>query len=397
MKNTNYIKYCSNCIIPETRPNTEIDSSGLCTGCKYYIYRSKIDWTQRHDELIKIIDVYKSKFKNNYDCIVPSSGGKDSTYQVLKVLELGLKPLVVTIMPDMLTPIGRKNIDNIKNFGVDCIEFSTNKILRKKINKFTLETVGDLTWAEEVSISCETVRIANKMKIPLVVWGENSENENGGPEKNSDFFDNIVQAHNHEWFEEFGGTNGLRSSDLLSIWSDDGITEADLLPYTFPSKKELLESNVHGIFLGYYIPWDGHKNAETAKNNGLIVYDKAVEGNIVDYENLDNYQMRIHDYFKFLKYGYDRVSDWSSLGIRRGRLNRDKAIELSREVGGKYPKTYLGKNIKEILGYIDINEDEFQNICEKFTNKKIFKKNSDGTLLYDNSGDLIKINYDNPK
>ena len=215
--------------------------------------------------------------------------------------------------------------------------------------------------------------------------------------KTQTFLMNIVQAHNHEWFEEFGGTNGLRSSDLLSIWSDEGITEADLLPYTFPSKKELLESNVHGIFLGYYIPWDGKKNSETAINNGLTVYDKAVEGNIVEYENLDNYQMRIHDYFKFLKYGYDRVSDWGSLAIRRGRLNRDKVIELSREVGGKYPKTYLGKNIKEILEYINISEDEFKNICEKFTNKKIFKKNSDGTLLYDNSGDLIKINYDNPK
>ena len=86
--------------------------------------------------------------------------------------------------------------------------------------------------------------------------------------------------------------------------------------------------------------------------------------------------MRIHDYFKFLKYGYDRVSDWGSLAIRRGRITREKAIESSREIGGKYPKDYLGKNIKDILKYIDMDED-------------------DGTLLYDNNGNLIKINYDN--
>ena len=395
MKNANYIKYCKNCVIPETRPNTEIDSSGFCTGCKFYFYREKINWKQRNHELIKIIETYKSKFKNNYDCVVPSSGGKDSTYQVLKVLELGLKPLIVTIIPDMLTPLGRKNIDNIKNFGVDYIEFTSNKLLRKKINKFTLETVGDLTWAEEVSISCATVRIASRMKIPLIIWGENSENENGGPEKNADFFDDIIQKHDQEWFEEFGGTNGLRSSDLLNIWENEGITQTDLLPYTFPSKDELSESNIHGIFLGHYIPWDGEANAKIAKKNGFTFYDKVVEGNIVEYENLDNYQMRIHDYFKFLKYGYDRVSDWGSLAIRRGRITREKAIEFSREIGGKYPKDYLGKNIKDILKYIDVDENEFKIICEKFTNKKLFKKNSDGTLLYDNNGNLIKINYDN--
>jgi len=105
--------------------------------------------------------------------------------------------------------------------------------------------------------------------------------------------------------------------------------------------------------------------------------------------------MRIHDYFKFLKYGYDRVSDWSSLQIRRGRLSREEAITLSREHGGKYPKEYLGKSLKEILNYIDMSQDEFDQLCFKFTNKKIFEKNTDGSLKFDNSGNLIKINYDN--
>ena len=105
--------------------------------------------------------------------------------------------------------------------------------------------------------------------------------------------------------------------------------------------------------------------------------------------------MRIHDYFKFLKYGYDRVSDWSSLQIRRGRLSRQDALILSKEKGGKYPQEYLGKNIKEILNYIDMSQNEFDEICYKFTNKKIFQKNTDGTLKLDNSGNLIKLNYDN--
>ena len=142
MINGSFIKYCKKCIIPEIRPHTEIGEDGICSGCKYFEQRNKIDWNRRKIELEKIFDNFKSS--KNYDCIIPSSGGKDSTYQTLKVLEFGLKPLIVTVTTDMLTPIGRKNIENLKNKGVDYIEFTPNPVLRKKINKFTLETVGDL-------------------------------------------------------------------------------------------------------------------------------------------------------------------------------------------------------------------------------------------------------------
>ena len=112
------IKYCKNCIIPET-DKFEIGKDGLCSGCRYYIYRDKIDWQGRENDFFKIIESYKGNKKSNYDCIIPASGGKDSTYQVLKVLDLGLKPLVITISTDWLTDIGRYNIENIKSFGVD--------------------------------------------------------------------------------------------------------------------------------------------------------------------------------------------------------------------------------------------------------------------------------------
>ena len=386
------IRYCKKCIIPETRPHTEIAQDGICSGCKYFEQRKNIDWAKRKAELIKILNNYKSK--NNYDCIIPSSGGKDSTYQTLKILELGLKPLVVTVSTDMLTPLGRKNIDNLKNKGVDYIEFTPNPILRKKINKLTLETVGDLTWTEEVAVSSTVTRLSVKLGIPMIVWGENPENENGGPEENADFFENLIQRHDDAWFETFR-TNGFKSSDILDIWKFDGVGEIDLQPYTFPSKEEIQKNKTIGIFLGHYIPWDGHENASFSIKHGLTTYHKWVEGSIVNYENLDNYQMRIHDYFKFLKYGYDRVSDWSSLAIRRGRMKREEAIELSRTVAGKYPEDYLGKKLSEILDYIGITKNEFDKICNKFTNKKIFKKKDTGDFQLDNKGNLIKFNYDN--
>jgi N-acetyl sugar amidotransferase len=394
MNTSKNITYCKKCVIPETRPHTEIDENGVCSACKYFDDRENVNWGKRKEELLKIFAKFKRK-DNFYDCIVPSSGGKDSTYQALKVRELGMNPLVLTIETDMLTPLGRKNRDNLKQLGFDYLEYTPNADFRKKINKFSLETIGDISWAEELTVHCSVPRFAIKMNIPLIIWGENSENENGGPEENSDAIDGIVQMHHDDWFEEFGCHGGLRSTDILNYWSNENVTEIDLLPYTFPSKEELESVGYFGVFLGHYIPWDGHSNAEFAKKNGFTTYHKWVEGSIVDYENLDNYQMRIHDYFKFLKYGYDRVSDWASLAIRRNRYTREEAVLLTKDYGGKYPSSYLGKSLTEILEYIDMTEEEFKIVCEKFTNKKIFKKNPDGSLFYDNKGNLIKNNHDN--
>lgn len=159
--------------------------------------------------------------------------------------------------------------------------------------------------------------------------GENSQNENGGPAhmRNSNILD-------RKWLEEFGGLLGLRTGDIKEMLS---LNDKDLQPYTYPTEEEL-KNNITGIFLGYYLPWDGHKNAQIAIENGFTPYSKQVEGNLNNYENLDNLQMRIHDYFKYLKYGYDRVTDWCCWHIRRGRMTREESVIVCQNYGGKYPK-----------------------------------------------------------
>ena len=44
-----------------------------------------------------------------------------------------------------------------------------------------------------------------------------------------------IATHNHRWMEEFGGTLGLRASDILFDLKKDGVTEKDIIPYTYPS------------------------------------------------------------------------------------------------------------------------------------------------------------------
>lgn len=371
--------------MPETKPDLEILSDGECDACKSFKNRKKVDWEKRKEELKILLNKFKTS--NYYDCIIPCSGGKDSTYQTLKILEFGLKPLCVVATTDMLSDIGRKNIENLKKLGVDCIEYSCNPVIRKKINLFTLETIGDISWAEHITIFTIPVKIAINLKIPLIVWGENSQNENGGPAhmRNSNILD-------RKWLEEFGGLLGLRTGDIKEMLS---LNDKDLQPYTYPTEEELKKNNITGIFLGYYLPWDGHKNAQIAIENGFTPYSKQVEGNLNNYENLDNLQMRIHDYFKYLKYGYDRVTDWCCWHIRRGRMTREESVIVCQNYGGKYPKSYLGISLNQILKEINCSEENFLNICKKFVNTKIFKCNNQGKPIFDRDNNLTKINYDN--
>ena len=152
---------------------------------------------------------------------------------------------------------------------------------------------------------------------------------------------------------------------------------------------------VTGLFLGHYIPWDGLSNALLAQAHGFETWPTMVEGSLVNYENLDNEQMRIHDYFKYLKYGYGRATDWACWHIRRGRMSREDGIELVRKHDGKFPWKYLGVPIEDILNDISMSLEEFQDICDKFTNRKLFVSDRKGNLVREADGSLVKINYDN--
>ena len=381
------ITYCTVCFLPSTKPDLHFDDGGVCAACNAYTDRKAIDWESRADEFNEIIANIRLRNKSGWDCIVPVSGGKDSTAQVLKVLELGLKPLCVTSATCDLSEIGRKNIENIKQLGVDHMEFSPNPRVRAKLNKIGLDQVGDISWPEHVGIFTIPVRAAVQFGVPLIVWGENSQNEYGGPASASQ--NNFL---NRRWLEEFGGLLGLRVSDLTDSY---GIREEDLIPYSYPSDEELTNVGVTGLFLGYYFPWDGLTNYFLSQAHGFASLGRVIEGSVVDYENLDNHQTGIHDYFKYLKYGFGRASDLVSVSLRRGRITRAQGLELIKLHDGKYPWTYLGKPIEEILNRIDLTILEFDAICERFTNKDLFLKDKNGLLIRDSTNSLIKINYDN--
>jgi N-acetyl sugar amidotransferase len=276
--------------------------------------------------------------------------------------------------------IGRENLDNLKRLGFDTIEISPDINVRRKLNKLCLELVGDISWPEHISIFTIPVQIAIKYKIPLIVWGENPQIEYGGPiRKNEHVLD-------RKWLEEFGGLLGLREIDLINHYN---FNKKDLLHYIYPPENDLKKFKIKGIFLGYYFKWNNYENYKIAKDYGFKPHTKAIEGGYFNFEKIDNLQHGIHDYFKYLKYGFGRGSDQLSFLIRNNLIERKKALKILNRIEGKFPKTYLGIKISKILSKIDITLEDFNSICDQFTNKRIFQCNNKGELIKDFEGNLI--------
>ena len=382
------IRYCTGCLYPETKPDLSFDGGGVCSACRSYEKRTEVDWPARKHEFLEITERYRSKDGGNYDCIVPVSGGKDSTYQVIRLLGLGLNPLCVTASTDSLSDIGRRNIESLKQLGVDHIEVAVNPVVRRRLNKMALTQIGDISWPEHLTIFTIPVRMAVQLGVRLIVWGENPQNEYGGPAAAAT--DNTLSRR---WLEEFGGLLGLRVTDLIG---QAGVEKRHLIQYSYPTDDDLRRTGATGVFLGHYFPWDGFTNAIMAQAYGFETFAHVVEGSLASYENLDNYQTGIHDYFKFIKYGFGRATDIANNHIRRGRLARSDAIGMVKKCDGIYPHTYLGRPLREILAEIDMTVEEFDQVCDRFTNKRLFVRDNQGNLERDGRGNLVKINYDNP-
>jgi len=366
--------------MPDTKPDLFFDDEGVCDACRSQDKKdSEIDWAARKRELGEVLERHRNKDGSNYDCIIPVSGGKDSTYQVHVIKnEFGLNPLCVTFEPTLPSELGRRNLYNLRKMGVDLISFEKNPAVYKKLGREAFFRVGDHEWPNHLGIFTIPVRVAVAYKIPLLIWGENSQLEYGGPASATQR--NVLDRR---WLEEFGGLLGNRVEDMIG----NGLTQKDLFPYTYPSDEELREVGVTGIFLGYYLKWNAKEQVEIIKKLGFSVRDGPVEGTYVNYENLDCELVSIHDYLKYTKFGFGRATDHACLDIRNKLLSRNDALRIIKQYDGK-----LFKNrVKQFIDFYEMTEKDFFRVVDSFTNKAIFKTDGDGKIVRDSEGNLINL------
>jgi N-acetyl sugar amidotransferase len=341
---------CRTCCYPRSKPDLYFDESGECSACVNARKKPLIDWSARKAELLALLDRHDGR------CIVPSSGGKDSTWQVLKLLELGADITIVTATTCYLTEIGRKNIDNLARYA-RTIEYSPNKTVRAKLNKIGLEMVGDISWPEHVSIFSTPFRASVDLNIPLIFYGENPQQAYGGP-----LGTDAAKEMTRRWVNEFGGLLGLRPADVVGI---DGITERDMQDYKLYSDECMEDVGTEAHFLGQYFEWDSRRNAKVAQEHGMKML-LPTPANWWAAENQDNALHGIHDHIMFLKYGYGRGCAQISVDVRDGLVEREKALKWIEYYDGLFPEKYMDVPIDAVLDYIGVNRPDFMKTLKRF-------------------------------
>lgn len=350
---------CRLCVIPDTRPDTPF-TDGVCSACRSAATRPLVDWGARAEALGRILQAGKNA--SGYDCIIPSSGGKDSHWQVLKMLELGARPLIVTATTCHLTAIGRRNIDNLARYATT-IEITPDRIVRAKLNRLGLQLVGDISWPEHVAIFTLPFRIAQAFGIRVILYGENPQNAYGGPSGTED-----AQELTRRWRAEFGGFLGLRPVDMVGQL---GITREQMEDYLLPPEPVMDASGVKAYFLGQFFEWDSHRNAKAAAEAGME-QKLPCHANWWEHENLDNAQTGIHDHAMYRKYGYGRLAAQISVDIRNGLISRERAMQEVLERDGLFPIEYAGVRAIDMAARLGLHFQQLIEHLDAFTNWDLF-------------------------
>lgn len=329
------------------------DAEGVCSICRQIEYKqTKIDWAAKEKEFLALLEPYRGR--GAYDCIVPFSGGKDSTFTLWALVKkYCMKPLVVSFDHGFYRPNVLRNTERtIKKLGVDYLKFKSNWQVVKKLMRESLIRKGDIMWHSHCGIFAFPMQIAIKFNIPLVIWGEPSS------EYISYYNYGDNEAVDEKRFNRMVNL-GINAEDMVGML-DGTVTAKDLEPYTFPAAKDLKNLGYRSICLGSYIPWDTKKQAELIRKE-LGWRGDRVEGIPFDrywYEKIEDAFQGIQDYLKYLKRGWSRMTHLASIDIRNGRMTRDEAFRLIKEYEGRRPAS-----LDVFLRMMNISEEEFHAIA----------------------------------
>lgn len=363
------MRYCKKCFYPENaKPTIIFDEEGVCSGCNYNASRrdDDVDWEKRRllfESILKEAKLMARERGNAHDCIVPVSGGKDSHYQVWLLKEkYGMNPLLVSFNHGFNTPAGLRNLNNlIEKSGCDAIVYTAGKDSVRKIARYMLEKVGDITWHYHAGIRTLPFRIAVEKNIPLIVWGEHGFAELTGIVSLKDFVEFT------KWTRKEHDMRGIEAHELIGHYE---ITQADIEPYIYPTDEDIERTEVRGIYVSNFFKWNAEKHAKIMHekwNFGYITYKRNRTFNL--YSKIEDHANDVHDYLKYLKYGYGRATDDASMEIRHGRLTREEGLQLIKEYDSKEPST-----LEFYCNFLGITKEEFYKIIEPMRDKSIQRK-----------------------
>ena len=379
------MQYCSNCLMPSSRPRV-IFHNGICNACL-------LDSENKNNQQLK--DNRKIEFQNllkeikntnhrndNYDCIVPWSGGKDSSYVALKLKdEYGLRPLLVTFNPLIPTAVGNHNRSELIKYGFDSLFINTNREIISKLSRRFLIERGNPKLHWDAGVNASIFRMALNLKIPYIFYAEHGESTYGGRVLKDD----SIKLRDYEEVIE------NQIGDYPENWENGSdITSIDLIPYVMPPNEKLVKNSIKAFYFGYFDDWNVVNNFKHVSSK--IDFKTHPEGRTcgtnTDFDSLDDYMDDIYYYFQYIKFGFGRSIRDLSRQIQFGEITRDKAIEIAERYDGEFPHASL----PYALEFLQMSDHEFyevvdnhrpSNIWEKKENNwshlhsyKLFRKNS---------------------
>ncbi len=357
------MKYCTECVMPSTRPGITFNEKGVCAACQSYKKREEVNYEERWQELVNLCDKYRGmNGPNGYDCMIAVSGGKDSHYQVYIMKEkMGMNPLLVSVEDNF--PMTKAGIHNIKNiseaFGCDVISMKPNLQAQKKITKYAFEEYGKPTYLVDRYIYTYPLHMATKFNTPLLVYGENIAYEYGGAD--------AVETYSAKNQINNGVGSGIPVEEILNI----GIDAKSLNFFDPPAQMEI--EKLDPIYLSYFLEWNSFKNYELAKKAGFhdLTHEWIRTHHVEQFDQVDTPAYLVHSWMKYPKFGHASATDYAARMIRYGMISRSDAVKLV----SKHDHLLDPRSVREFCQFAGYSERDFWKVVDSHYNKDIFIKN----------------------
>lgn len=355
------VRYCKRCLTPNTRPRIEFNANGVCNACLNADQKIEIDWDARRKEFLTYIDRFRPK-EGPYDCIVPWSGGKDSSAIAYRLkFDFGLNPLLVTASPLIPNDIAVHNREEMLKLGFDHVMVRPNQKAARHLARRFFEERGNPKVHWEASKEAVPLQAAVRYRIPLVFYAEHGESEYGGRVLNEESkkIRNMTEVIEHV------------VGDDSSNWVDDVVQERDLAPYLYPKANQLADVGVTALYFSYFFRWSMYENYQFLKDkiDFHVAPGGRTDGTFTNFDSLDDKIDTLYYYMQYVKFGFGRAVRDASRLIQNGHMTRAQGLEAAKAYDHEFPHTYFRDQIE----YLGLSEPEFHRIVDLHRNPEIWK------------------------
>lgn len=388
---------CSRCLYLSDHPlGLILDSKGVCSGCIVHEEKDSLDWSSRFADLKKLTNSYKLKTSNNYDCIVPVTGGQDTFFTVHTVInDLGLNPLLVNFNRNFNSSQGIKNLATLRtSFLADFRQFTINPMIAKKVIRTTLANLGTVNWLWIAGQTSLPVRMANQLGIPLIIWGAHQGIEQVGMFSHTDEV---------EMTSRYRKEHDLMGIDEVNIFDfDPDFKPEDINSIRYPNDDTLQRNGTRGIYLSNFIRWDPVSQHEFVREKYGYIGRKS-RRTYYEFDNPDcPVYFEFQDLLKTKRVGYGKVTDQLVRDIRHKRIDKNRACEIEREYFGR-----PAQGIDDFASWLGISAKSFDSILlrhSKDFDQQILTENwrsslgnfwSENDLLGNDNSQLIDKDFTN--